>query len=491
MKQTVKESFEKIKTRFSSDELFHETEVKANRLGEKILLLSGILLLIILVLTWLGLFLLPIESVFAPCVQGIIEIIIILVVSRLVKSDAWWLKYLLLTGLVLVYARLDMMLTHKTAILMVLPVIFSSRYFSKTLTSYTGIISAIAFFISACLGATGGLIDLNIVTMEEGTRMVATGGFLGETIQNAGVTDEMLIRNTLLFNYLPKLMMFAIAALISINIAKTGRKMVIEQHEKDQKTERINAELSLAARIQADSLPNIFPPFPEKKEIDLYASMEPAKEVGGDFYDFYMIDEDHMALVMADVSGKGVPAALFMMVSKIMMENLTRNISDPAAVLKKMNDRFCGRKHEDMFVTVWLGILEISSGKLTASNAGHEYPIIKRGGGPYERLKDKHGFVIGGMEGMKYSNYEIFLEKGSKLFVYTDGLVEATNQKSELFGMDRVLETLNRHPEASPEQTLKELHRAVDDFVEDAPQFDDLTMLCLHYIGINESGTEG
>ena len=374
-----------------------------------------------------------------------------------------------------------MMLTHKTAILMVLPVVFSSRYFSKRLTIYTGIISAIAFLGSAYLGSTTGLIDLNIVTMEEGTQMIATGGFLGEAVQNAGVTDEMLQKNTLLFNYIPKLMMFTIATLISINIANTGRRMVIEQHEKDKETERINTELNLATKIQADSLPNTFPPFPDKKEIDLYASMEPAKEVGGDFYDFYMIDEDHIALVMADVSGKGIPAALFMMVSKIMMENLTRNISNPAVVLEELNNQICGQNHEDMFVTVWLGIFEISTGKLTAANAGHEYPIIKNGDGDYEIFKDKHGFVIGGMEGMKYTNYEIMLQKNSKIFVYTDGLAEATNKDNELFGIERALASLNSNKDATPEEVLKCVHAAVDEFVQDAPQFDDLTMLCLHY----------
>lgn len=478
-----KDNLSKVKDRFAFDELFHVTEVRGNRLGELILIVTGILLAIVLVLTKMGLFLLSIESVWAPCTNGIIAALVIVLIGRAVKHDAWWLKYLLITGIVGLYAGLDVMLTHKTAILMVIPVVFSSRYFSRHLTAYTGIISVFAFLISSYIGATRGLIDLNIVTMEEGTQMVATGGFLGEAVQNAGVTDEMLQKNTLMFNFIPKWMMFSIAALISSNIAKTGRRMVIEQHEKDRKAERINTELNLATRIQMDSLPNTFPPFPNKNEIDLYASMEPAKEVGGDFYDFYMIDDDHVVITIADVSGKGIPAALYMMVSKIMMKNIAKENTSPAVVLEKLNELMCSGNHEEMFVTVWLGMLEISTGRLVAANAGHEYPIIKNGNGDYEVFKDKHGFVIGGMDGMKYTNYEIMLEPNSKVFVYTDGLAEATDKDNNLFGIDRVLETLNQDKDASPEDTLKNVHSAVDAFVEEEPQFDDLTMLCLHYKG--------
>ena len=216
--------------------------------------------------------------------------------------------------------------------------------------------------------------------------------------------------------------------------------------------------------------------------------MRPAKEVGGDFYDFYMIDDDHVALSIADVSGKGIPAALFMMVSKIMMKNINKHTSNPALVLEQLNKELCNANHEEMFVTVWLAILEISTGKLTAVNAGHEYPIFKIGKGNYELFKDKHGFVIGGMEDMEYTNYEIQLERDSKIFIYTDGLPEATNKDNQLLGIDKVLETLNQNTEATPEEVIRKMHETVDEFVEEAPQFDDLTMLCLHYKGKKEEG---
>ena len=247
--------------------------------------------------------------------------------------------------------------------------------------------------------------------------------------------------------------------------------------------ERIGTELSLATRIQGDMLPNIYPAFPERAEFDIYASMDPAKEVGGDFYDFFLVDDDHLCMVIADVSGKGVPAALFMMASKIILQNNAKMGKSPAQILTDANAAICANNRERMFVTVWLGILEISTGKLTAANAGHEYPALKAADGGFALYTDKHGFVVGGMPGVRYKEYELRLKRGDKLFVYTDGVPEATNAKEELFGTERMLEALNREADAEPEQLLKNVRAAVDGFVEGAVQFDDLTMLCLAYRG--------
>ena len=245
--------------------------------------------------------------------------------------------------------------------------------------------------------------------------------------------------------------------------------------------ERIGTELSLATKIQASMLPNTFPAFPDRTEFDIFATMTPAKEVGGDFYDFFLVDSDHLCMVIADVSGKGVPAALFMMASKIILANNAKMGKSPAKILEDTNAAICASNHEEMFVTVWLGILEISTGKLTAANAGHEYPVICKPDGQFELLRDKHGFVIGGMDGMKYEEYEVQLSPGAKLFVYTDGVPEATNDQNELFGTERMLEALNEDTGTSPESVLQNVRAAVDGFVKNAEQFDDLTMLCMAY----------
>ena len=247
--------------------------------------------------------------------------------------------------------------------------------------------------------------------------------------------------------------------------------------------ERISTELNLATRIQEAMLPNVFPPFPDRTEIDIFACMDPAREVGGDFYDFFLIDDDHLGLVIADVSGKSIPAALLMMISKILVKNYAMTGMSPAKVLEAVNKQICANNKAEMFVTVWLGILEISKGKLTAANAGHEYPVVKFPDGGFELYKDKHGFVIGGMDGVVYKEYEIDLEAGSVIFVYTDGVPEATDADGNMFGTDNMLSALNGCPDTSSDALIKSVREAVDSFVLDAEQFDDLTMLCIKYKG--------
>ena len=270
----------------------------------------------------------------------------------------------------------------------------------------------------------------------------------------------------------------------SIDLMETQVRDYVEDLTRvTAENERIGTELTLANRIQSEMLPNIFPAFPERKEFDIYASMDPAKEVGGDFYDFFLLDEDHLGLVMADVSGKGVPAALFMMVSKILIQNYAMLGYSPGKVLETVNALISSNNREDMFITVWLGFLDLTDGKIIAANAGHEYPILKRPDGGFELVHDKHGFVIGGMSGMKYREYELQLEPGATLFLYTDGLPEATNSEGVLFGTDRVLDTLNSLSDPDPKTALEVIDEAVDVFVGEAEQFDDLTMLCLQYRG--------
>jgi len=243
--------------------------------------------------------------------------------------------------------------------------------------------------------------------------------------------------------------------------------------------ERIGTELELARKIQADMLPNIYPAFPDRPEFDIYASMRPAKEVGGDFYDFYLIDKDHLGMVIADVSGKGVPAALFMMMSRILIKNYAMMGYSPAQVLEQTNNSICMNNKEDMFVTVWYGVLEISTGKITAANAGHEFPIIKKQGGKFELLQDEHGFVLGGMEGMKYKEYEIQLDSGEMLFLYTDGVPEATDGENNMYGTDRLLEAMNSKEHTDPLELLGSITDNVDQFVGEADRFDDMTMLAV------------
>ncbi|MCD8362245.1 MAG: serine/threonine-protein phosphatase, partial [Lachnospiraceae bacterium] len=228
---------------------------------------------------------------------------------------------------------------------------------------------------------------------------------------------------------------------------------------------------------------SIFPPFPNRKEFDLYASMNPAKEVGGDFYDFFLVDEDHLALVIADVSGKGVPAAMFMVIAKTLIKNAAQAGLSAKEVLEKVNNQLCESNESGMFVTVWLGILTISDGRLVCANAGHEFPAIRRAGGSFELFRDRHGLVLAGMEDSRYREYELTLLPGDTIFVYTDGVAEATSREEELFGTDRMLAALNRKENAICADLLSQVQEEIDRFVGEAPQFDDITMLTLYYRG--------
>ncbi|MBQ7160687.1 MAG: SpoIIE family protein phosphatase [Clostridia bacterium] len=247
--------------------------------------------------------------------------------------------------------------------------------------------------------------------------------------------------------------------------------------------ERIGAELNVATQIQADMLPRIFPAFPDRPEFDIYATMTPAKEVGGDFYDFFLIDKDHIALVMADVSGKGVPAALFMVIAKTLIKNHALLGESPAEILNKVNEQLCEGNEADLFVTVWLAVIEISTGKGVAANAGHEHPVIRRADGKYELVVYRHSPAVASMPGMRFREHEFKLDPGDSLFVYTDGVPEATNADLELFKTDRMLTALNRDPSASPKELLENVRHDIDEFVGDADQFDDITMLGFNYFG--------
>ncbi len=261
----------------------------------------------------------------------------------------------------------------------------------------------------------------------------------------------------------------------------------IADHEKNllkitEEKQRINTELDMAAKIQTGMIPHQFPPYPDRQEIDIYASMDPARVVGGDFYDYFMPDKDHLGIVIADVSGKGIPAALFTMVADIVVKNSIMFRRSVQQTMDRANRVICGNNQEDMFLTMWLGMLEISTGKMTCCNAGHEYPAIMKNG-RFELLKDKHDFVLGGFRESEYHEYEMKLEPGDRLFLYTDGVPEASNASHELFCNERMLEALNKDPQGSAKQILHNVAEAVDDFVKDAEQFDDLTMLCLEYRG--------
>lgn len=268
-------------------------------------------------------------------------------------------------------------------------------------------------------------------------------------------------------------------AVLARSIEKMGidmNKYIEDLTHTTAEKERLSAELDVATQIQANMLPRIFPPYHNHPELELFATMSPAKEVGGDFYDFFIIDDEHFAIVVGDVSGKGVPAALFMVIAKTLIKNVTMQGKSPAQIFEIVNNQLCEGNDAGLFVTCWLGILTLKTGELVFANAGHACPVIKHGNSA-EFLSTKPNLMLAGMEGMTYQNHTITISRGDRLFVYTDGITEATNEDKELYGEERLLNALKSVKSLSAKEILKEVRKDIDTFVGSAPQFDDITML--------------
>lgn len=250
---------------------------------------------------------------------------------------------------------------------------------------------------------------------------------------------------------------------------------------------RIDAELEFARAIQHSALPSVFPPYPSRSDFEIFASMHTAKEVGGDFYDFYLVDEDTLAFVIADVSGKGIPAAMFMMTAKTILKNYAESGMEVQEVLTQSNNKLCEGNDAGMFVTSWLGIINLKTGLLASANAGHNPPLIRRGDGAFAYYKTRPGLVLAGMEGLRYRKEECQLSPGDTVFLYTDGVTEATNAQKELYGEERLLSLLNQLGDETMEEICRRVKEDVDAFVGEEPQFDDITMLAFKYLGGQKS----
>ncbi len=471
---------------FQATETLWQNEIQANLFVARILIYVAITAVLIMILSATNVF--SINSVYVMRVLGfaIAELLVAAGICFYLKGEKPWLKVMLMIAYVVVLARLHMVLGHNIVLCLVFPVAVSVRYYSRPLTAFVSAITIITYLLASYYGITHGItrIDLNMVDIPAGTVLsYPEATDLRSGIDLAIIDNNQLFWHFLRHSFLPKFILFTMIAAICTLIAERGRMAIFAQKAETEKTQRLATELNLASDIQTNVLPNIFPVFPERKEFNLHASMTPAKEVGGDFYDFFFIDDDHIVLVMADVSGKGIPAALFMMVARTLIKNRALMGGSPSEILYDVNNQLCEGNVAELFVTVWLGILEVSTGKGVAANAGHEHPVIRSSDDEFKLVIYKHSPAVAAMEGMMFKEHEFQLNPGDTLFVYTDGVAEATNSKNELFGTDRMLESLNIDPDALPEQLLKNVAAGIDEFIDGAEQFDDLTMLALKYFG--------
>ena len=351
---------------------------------------------------------------------------------------------MLLGMFILTLVTIDNNMSYITAFLMVIPVILSARYYKKEFTILTSFVT-LALFLIASLA-----VGINYIENYQ-------------TILGA-------------------LLLYYVVVFASVQISQSGKNMIEKQKEITQKSTRIETELSLANAIQKSMLPSIFPPFPEHEEIDLYATMIPAKEIGGDFYDMFLIDDDHLAICIADVSGKGVPASLVMMITKILIKNVTKIDLQVDKAFTRVNNMLCDGNETGIFITSWFGILNLKTGRIEYVNAGHNPPLLySKKTNEFTYLETKSNLVLAGLENINYSKQEIKIEPGDRLFLYTDGVVESTNIKNNQYGEERLKEFLNKHINLDSKETIQEVKKDLDIFVNGAEQFDDITMLELIY----------
>lgn len=444
----------------ATEQIFWENEIKANLLLGKFILACAVGLAICWLLNMLGILSISQKYILLIFPVGIALMLVSGVICLASRGRKKWVKYLAMISLIMTLAYLDSILIFNVPLFIIIPVAFSCWYYSRSFTVQVAVLTTVFFAASAFCGAYFNMDapDLN---------------FVSDGMEN-------YIRNIMLESFFPRWMIFVLISAVCYIIASRGRAMVLSQDAVSKSQARVETELDMANRIQAQALPAVSElPECRCRNFDLYAMMQPAREVGGDFYDFFYLDDTHLALIIADVADKGIAASLYMMMSKLMLDNKLALCHAPGQVLEEVNRQLHKKSLKGMFVTVWLGVLDLETGDLVTANAGHEYPIVRHGSGDFEIIRDKHGFVLGGVSSMKYRETTLRLDEGDVLFVYTDGAVEANDKDAAQFGEARLLDALNRNKDRSMEQLIAAVKQEIDRFADEAPQFDDTTMLAL------------
>lgn len=456
--------------------IFEENEIRANIYVANCLLVAAAISVVMWILNVLEFFIVDKAVMNIAMFIGILFFLFPSILVKGLKIHSQYMKYFSVTCFVIGVAIMYSGCTYHAILAWACPIVLSCHYYSKEVTRYTLKCVLVFMLISLYVGLYFGVWDNNITLESEAViGHLARLQFFVDSAENG---TDILERIFKLFYVSRAIVVCAVYSICSTLSSRT-RLLIETQQQSALDRERISAEFDIASDIQNAMLPERSINSPYAEYYDLCASMTPSKEVGGDFYDFFIIDDDHLALVIADVSGKGVPAAMFMMATTIMIKNQVLLTSSPSKALYEVNNQLCENNENDMFVTVWLGIYEISTGKLTACNAGHEYPVHKPVGKDFGLLHDKHGFVLGGMEGMRYKDYELQLEVGDVLFVYTDGVAEAIDDKNLAYGTDRLVAKLNELHDQELSTVLYAIKNDVDRFSNGVPQFDDITMLSI------------
>lgn len=459
---------------------FLANEITANVMVGTTMMIIFTVMLLCLLLNEVGVFSADKATMrLAVLIASLVEIPITVLNSIHVGTKPW-LKIPLMVDLILVCAILSAALGHNIALVMVFPLVVSTRYFDEKYTKWVAIFTAITFAVSGIFCGLFGIVNLNMLRFPQGASLsIAAGERLRNVISPDSVDRAVYTWDLFMNEFIPRCIVFLCLSVSCRYVADRGKRMIEMQAENARKTARIETELDLATRIQTSMLPCLFPAFPGHENIMLRAAYFPAKEVGGDFYDYFKIDDTHVGMVIADVSGKGVGAALFMTISKTVLKNQLQLGISPAEALTNANRQLCENNDAGLFVTCWAGVYNTETGLLTFVNAGHNPPVLLRKGGEAEFLAQKSGFVLAGLEGYRYREQELQLAVGDEMFFYTDGVTEATDAENRLYGTDRLLTCLNTCHSQDVADQLTAIKADIDLFVAGAEQFDDITVMAM------------
>ncbi len=471
---------EEVNKAIAEGDTFRANEITANVMVGTTLMIIFLFMLLCWILNEVGVFTADKHIMRIAVMLGCIIEVPITVLNSIHVGTKPWLKVPLMVDLTLVCAILTATLGHNVTLAMVFPMLVSTRYFDEKYTKDVAVCSAVVFAVSCVFCGFFGILNLNMVKFPDGAELsVLPNGSLREAILEAGLDRGAYVKSLILNEFIPRLIIFLSMSVTCRYISSRGKNMIEVQAENAKKTSRIETELDLATKIQTSMLPCLLPAFPGHENIELRAVYHPAKEVGGDFYDYFIIDKTHVGVVIADVSGKGVGAALFMTISKTVLKNQLQLGISPEEALTNANRQLCENNDAGLFVTCWAGVYNTDTGVLTFVNAGHNPPVVLRKGQQPEFLKQRSGFVLAGMDGFKYRQQEISLAQGDEMFFYTDGVTEATDADNRLYGENRLLHCLSGCSDIDVGEQLNVLKEDIDSFVGGVDQFDDITIMAM------------
>ena len=484
----VKKMFIEFKSIFLSEDILKENESHANVVVATTMLNLFWISLIVFGLVYFNVFKVGTEVISKVLITNIFLLAIPAFICLRIKGSNKWMRIFLFVCFILAMAIADSILKYNVTLIMILPIVLAARYYNKKLTIWVSAFTCIAFIISTGFSIKYGQQDLNSYNLiiPQGTR-ITVNSTLRDSVTSLKVDEGQRIKNIYIHQFIPKLFIFGIVSFACVQISQSGKKMIEKQIEITDKSSRINTELNLAYNIQQGMLPKNFSSILNRDDIDIYAMSTPAKEVGGDFYDVFLIDEKHLAICMADVSGKGIPAALFMMISKILIKVIADEGGSVKDVITRVNNILSNGNELGLFVTVWLGIIDLETGLMKFVNAGHNPPFIySNKTGRFNKLITKQNFILAGMKDVQFEESEYKLDPGDRLFLYTDGVVEAINQENKMYGEDRLNRFLDQNLSLNSKDTIIGVKKDIDKFANNKTQFDDMTMLELRYKDMQE-----